>query len=96
MNAAYVAALKSCLCLRESVGIIGGKPNHAYYFIGFIGKYVHKLDLIEVLPDSLLGEKITGMANTVCTDEDQLRFRTFPQITSFCILIPIKPRPLLC
>lgn len=24
--------------LKQSVGMIGGKPNHAHYFIGFNGK----------------------------------------------------------
>ena len=38
MNPAYISALKSCLSLKESAGIIGGKPNHAYYFMGFVGK----------------------------------------------------------
>ena len=26
--------------LKQSVGMVGGKPNHAYYFIGFNGIYV--------------------------------------------------------
>ncbi|XP_065056567.1 cysteine protease ATG4B-like [Rhopilema esculentum] len=34
-NSAYYSALKACLTIKESLGFIGGKPNHAYYFIGF-------------------------------------------------------------
>lgn len=44
MNPAYIRALKSCLSLRESAGIIGGKPNHAYYFIGFVENQLLYLD----------------------------------------------------
>ena len=29
---------QACFTFRQSVGVIGGKPNHAYYFIGFYGK----------------------------------------------------------
>lgn len=32
--------LQACFKFRYSVGAIGGKPNHAYYFIGFYGKYM--------------------------------------------------------
>ncbi|XP_055338923.1 cysteine protease ATG4B-like [Paramacrobiotus metropolitanus] len=44
MNPAYIRALKCCLSMRESVGIIGGKPNHAYYFIGFVEDELLYLD----------------------------------------------------
>lgn len=30
---------QACFTFRQSVGVIGGKPNHAYYFIGFYGKF---------------------------------------------------------
>ena len=30
--------LQKCLSLQQSVGIIGGKPNHAHWFIGFVGE----------------------------------------------------------
>ena len=29
---------QTCLTLPQSVGFVGGKPNHAHYFIGFVGK----------------------------------------------------------
>eukprot|EP00112_Aurelia_sp_Birch-Aquarium-sp1_P000757 Seg1074.7 transcript_id=Seg1074.7/GoldUCD/mRNA.D3Y31 product="Cysteine protease ATG4B" protein_id=Seg1074.7/GoldUCD/D3Y31 len=35
INSAYYPALKACLTMKESLGFIGGKPNHAHYFIGF-------------------------------------------------------------
>ena len=30
--------LQMCLTFQQSVGIIGGKPNHAHWFIGFLGQ----------------------------------------------------------
>ena len=37
-------ALKAALSLRQSVGILGGRPNAAYYFVGFSGDQVLFLD----------------------------------------------------
>nr|XP_002128504.1 cysteine protease ATG4A isoform X1 [Ciona intestinalis] len=34
INPVYFTHLKECLHWKESVGVIGGKPNHAYYFLG--------------------------------------------------------------
>jgi len=34
INPLYFRQLKECLNWNQSVGIIGGKPNHAYYFMG--------------------------------------------------------------
>ena len=38
INAVYIQRLKRCFTLSQSLGVIGGKPNHAHYFIGFVGK----------------------------------------------------------
>ena len=37
-------ALKAALSLRQSVGILGGRPNAAYYFVGYSGDHVLYLD----------------------------------------------------
>ncbi|CAI9741607.1 Hypothetical predicted protein [Octopus vulgaris] len=34
INSLYFNSLKMCLSLKQSVGIIGGKPNHAHWFVG--------------------------------------------------------------
>ncbi|XP_025079025.1 cysteine protease ATG4B-like [Pomacea canaliculata] len=44
INPIYFEALKHCLSLQQSVGIIGGKPNHAHWFIGFVGDEIVYLD----------------------------------------------------
>ncbi|XP_035828823.1 cysteine protease ATG4B [Aplysia californica] len=44
INPIYFDALKKCFTLPQSVGIIGGKPNHAHWFIGYFGKELIYLD----------------------------------------------------
>ncbi|KAK2573814.1 Cysteine protease ATG4B [Acropora cervicornis] len=44
MNSVYNEPFKACFKFRYSVGAIGGKPNHAYYFIGFYGNNLLFLD----------------------------------------------------
>ncbi|XP_056005246.1 cysteine protease ATG4B-like [Ostrea edulis] len=44
INAVYVQSLKACLSFPQSVGIIGGKPNHAHWFLGYMGDKLIYLD----------------------------------------------------
>ncbi|XP_061171538.1 cysteine protease ATG4B-like [Saccostrea echinata] len=44
INSVYVHSLKACLSFPQSVGIIGGKPNHAHWFIGYMGDKLIYLD----------------------------------------------------
>ncbi|XP_076454099.1 cysteine protease ATG4B-like isoform X2 [Babylonia areolata] len=44
INPIYFDALKRCLNLPYSVGIIGGKPNHAHWFVGYVGDELIYLD----------------------------------------------------
>uniref|UniRef100_A0AC11DIU4 Autophagy related 4A cysteine peptidase n=1 Tax=Ovis aries TaxID=9940 RepID=A0AC11DIU4_SHEEP len=37
INPVYVDAFKECFKMPQSLGALGGKPNNAYYFIGFLG-----------------------------------------------------------
>ena len=43
-NLEYARPLLSCLKLPQSVGIIGGRPKHALYIIGFQDEYIFYLD----------------------------------------------------
>lgn len=36
INPIYIPALKKCFELSGSIGIIGGRPNQALYFIGYV------------------------------------------------------------
>lgn len=38
-NMEYKEAVKACFTVTQSVGIIGGKPRHALWFVGYHGKY---------------------------------------------------------
>nr|XP_015206981.1 PREDICTED: cysteine protease ATG4A [Lepisosteus oculatus] len=44
INPVYIQALKECFKMPQSLGVLGGKPNLAYYFIGFIGEELIYLD----------------------------------------------------
>lgn len=44
INPIYIDALKACLQMPQSVGMIGGKPSQALYFIGYVGDDVVFLD----------------------------------------------------
>ncbi|XP_072482111.1 cysteine protease ATG4A isoform X2 [Notamacropus eugenii] len=44
INPVYVDAFKECFKMPQSLGALGGKPNSAYYFIGFLGDELIYLD----------------------------------------------------
>ncbi|KAJ6657419.1 hypothetical protein lerEdw1_002478 [Lerista edwardsae] len=44
INPVYVEAFKECFKMPHSLGALGGKPNNAYYFIGFLGNELIYLD----------------------------------------------------
>uniref|UniRef100_A0A8C3YIT8 Cysteine protease n=1 Tax=Catagonus wagneri TaxID=51154 RepID=A0A8C3YIT8_9CETA len=44
INAAYTETLKRCFMMPQSLGVIGGKPNSAHYFIGYVGEELIYLD----------------------------------------------------
>lgn len=44
INSVYVQSLKACLSFPQSVGIIGGKPNHAHWFVGYMSDKLIYLD----------------------------------------------------
>ncbi|XP_053316146.1 cysteine protease ATG4B [Spea bombifrons] len=44
INEAYIETLKQCFMLPQSLGVIGGRPNSAHYFIGYVGEELIYLD----------------------------------------------------
>lgn len=57
INPVYIHGLKTCFTFRQSLGVIGGKPNHALYFIGCVGEHVIYLDPHTTQPVSLVEDK---------------------------------------
>ncbi|XP_056646251.1 cysteine protease ATG4A-like isoform X1 [Diorhabda sublineata] len=44
INPLYISGIQKCFQFKQSLGVIGGKPNVALYFIGCVGKEVIYLD----------------------------------------------------
>ncbi|XP_067007161.2 cysteine protease ATG4B [Anabrus simplex] len=57
INPVYVKGLKTCFSFKQSLGVIGGKPNHALYFIGIVGDEVIYLDPHTTQPAGLVEDK---------------------------------------
>lgn len=57
INPVYLNGLKTCFTFRQSLGVIGGKPNHALYFIGCVGEHVIYLDPHTTQPVSIVDDK---------------------------------------
>ena len=43
LNTAYAHSLKLLLSTEYCIGIIGGRPKHSLYFVGFQGGFFQKL-----------------------------------------------------
>lgn len=52
-NMEYKEAVKACFSVRQSVGIIGGKPRHALWFTGYHGKVLWSVFSLELFSLSL-------------------------------------------
>ncbi|XP_071450537.1 cysteine protease ATG4B isoform X2 [Hetaerina americana] len=57
INPLYIKGLKVCFTFKQSLGVIGGKPNHALYFIGCVGDEVIFLDPHTTQPTASLPEE---------------------------------------
>ncbi|EDV31042.1 uncharacterized protein Dana_GF15159 [Drosophila ananassae] len=60
INPMYVPALKRCLELDSSCGMIGGRPNQALYFLGYVDDEVLYLDPHTTQRTGTVGQK-TGV-----------------------------------
>lgn len=59
INPVYIESLKKTFQFESSLGVIGGKPNQALYFIGYVGEEVLYLDPHTVQRTGNIGEKLT-------------------------------------
>ncbi|XP_019873976.1 cysteine protease ATG4A isoform X2 [Aethina tumida] len=57
INPIYLPSLKKCLQFEQSAGIIGGKPDHALYFIGYVGDEAIYLDPHTTHLTAFIGKK---------------------------------------
>ncbi|XP_023030058.1 autophagy-related 4a isoform X2 [Leptinotarsa decemlineata] len=59
INPIYISCLQKCFQFKQSLGIIGGKPNVALYFIGCVGKELIYLDPHNTQKTGFVGNKET-------------------------------------
>lgn len=59
INPIYVSSLQASFKFRQSLGVIGGKPNLALYFIGCVSDEVIYLDPHTTQKSGTVGNKIT-------------------------------------
>ncbi|XP_034097310.1 cysteine protease ATG4B [Drosophila albomicans] len=59
INPIYIPALKRCLELSSSCGMIGGRPNQALYFLGYVDDEVLYLDPHTTQRAGAVGQKTT-------------------------------------
>lgn len=59
VNPIYVPALQKCFQLPSIVGMIGGRPNQALYFIGYVGDEALYLDPHTTQATGSVGDKST-------------------------------------
>lgn len=59
VNPIYIDALKHCLRIAGNVGMIGGRPNQALYFIGYVGEEALYLDPHTTQQACTVGDKQT-------------------------------------
>ncbi|ODN02098.1 Cysteine protease ATG4B [Orchesella cincta] len=59
LNEAYVPGIKAAFEIPQNIGIIGGRPNHALYFIGYAANEVLYLDPHTVQPTVFVSTKLT-------------------------------------
>lgn len=52
MNKAYYEPLKTFFELKQTAGVLGGRPNNAYWFVGYSGDYLLYFDPHTVQPIS--------------------------------------------
>ncbi|XP_059616855.1 cysteine protease ATG4B [Phlebotomus argentipes] len=60
INPIYIDGLKRCFEINRNMGMIGGKPNQALYFIGYVGDEVLYLDPHTTQRNGSVGGKETA------------------------------------
>lgn len=61
VNPIYINALKKSFEIPGSVGLVGGRPNQAHYFIGYVDDEALYLDPHTTQKCGSVGEKLTSV-----------------------------------
>lgn len=67
VNPIYINGLKKSFEIPYSVGLVGGRPNQAHYFIGYVGDEALYLDPHTTQKCGIVGDKLTQ--NEIDMDE---------------------------
>lgn len=59
VNPIYINALKKSFEIPGTVGLVGGRPNQAHYFIGYVGDEALYLDPHSTQKSGSVGDKST-------------------------------------
>ncbi|KJE90162.1 hypothetical protein CAOG_01509 [Capsaspora owczarzaki ATCC 30864] len=77
INPVYIPALKATLELPQCLGIIGGKPNAAHFFVGTVNENVLYLDphvvqdaAMELTPDTVESFSVAVLSKMAISDVD--------------------------
>ncbi|KAF4523099.1 hypothetical protein B566_EDAN003113 [Ephemera danica] len=89
INPVYVEGLKMCFSFKQSLGVIGGKPNHALYFIGCVGEELLFLD-----PHTT---QMATRTNEKCHSKEQTADSTYHcQFASRSPILDLDPSVAVC
>lgn len=92
INPLYFKNIKECLKWKETVGIIGGKPNHAYYFIGF----TNENNLVFLDPHTTQPTTAFNTKDEIDIDLDKSYHCGMPSRMSFSLLDPSLALGFVC
>lgn len=99
INPLYIQGLKTCFTFKQSLGVIGGKPNHALYFIGCVGDEAIFLDPHTTQPVASLPEeksyfaldRLEGADNSYhCTSASRIHILGMDPSVAVCFLCPTE------
>ncbi|KAF7281354.1 hypothetical protein GWI33_004837 [Rhynchophorus ferrugineus] len=89
INHIYIDALKKCFQFKQSLGVIGGKPNVALYFIGCVGNDVIYLD-----PHTT--QKAGSVGNKESAEEKELDYSYHCKYASRMNILHMDPSVAVC
>ncbi|XP_076343826.1 cysteine protease ATG4B-like isoform X3 [Tachypleus tridentatus] len=84
INHMYIRGLKTTFKLRQSVGIIGGRPNHALYFIGIVGDELVFLDPHTTQPTTVLNADFPDDDSYHCCYASRMNFTELNPSIALC------------